>query len=76
MRNVAYDTLPVVIHGNGPTKVEPRSVGAGGRVLTVSVVMSAGHVTTAAAELPGELRPHGVDLRERLRHLRRRPALL
>lgn len=23
VRNVAYDTLPVVIHGNGPTKVEP-----------------------------------------------------
>lgn len=23
IRNVAYDTLPVVIHGNGPTKVPP-----------------------------------------------------
>lgn len=23
IRNVAYDTLPVVVHGNGPTKVPP-----------------------------------------------------
>ena len=23
IRNVAYDTLPVVVHGNGPTKVLP-----------------------------------------------------
>ncbi|EHB01682.1 Procollagen-lysine,2-oxoglutarate 5-dioxygenase 3 [Heterocephalus glaber] len=26
IRNVAYDTLPVVVHGNGPTKVPPSSL--------------------------------------------------
>ena len=25
VRNVAYDTLPVIIHGNGPTKVTSQS---------------------------------------------------
>ncbi len=25
-RNVLYDTLPVIIHGNGPTKVKPFAV--------------------------------------------------
>lgn len=25
IRNVAYDTLPVIIHGNGPTKVGDRT---------------------------------------------------
>ncbi|RVE60945.1 hypothetical protein OJAV_G00185930 [Oryzias javanicus] len=51
VRNVAYDTLPVVIHGNGPTKLQLNYLG--------------NYVPTG-----------GRGLRERLRHLRRRPALL
>lgn len=41
-RNVAYDTLPVVIHGNGPTKVSHWVVLqlGGGLILNVSVSVS------------------------------------
>lgn len=94
IRNVAYDTLPVVVHGNGPTKVPPvvstatlpcpnprapptflRSRPFPAPIPKVPdprlhlwrpQPLSLSLSPTAAAQLPGKLRPQRLDARGRL----------
>lgn len=77
-RNMLYDTLPIIVHGNGPTKVDflftyhsfekKKSliclffINASASMLWISICMR----FPASDKLPRQLHPKSVDLRDRL----------
>lgn len=65
-RNVLYDTLPVIVHGNGPTKVEYVLYLLISNVCVFILLITICVRFPASNKLPRQLHPKHLDLRDRM----------